>query len=159
MGADCKGARPQGRVNGDRAISGTQSVRRPRISHVLLHNPARCRAGHSLCLAAVAGGTSSRMAAAEKVVFFIRNPSSARLLARPSEYAETMTIAVGHGSWCAAQELTLAKPNLYSSFSDSSDNRSTETTRSSSAVLSTITPCVERPAMRMPATGVRISLP
>src|SRR6185312_2711267 len=41
----------------------------------------------------------------------------------------------------------------------SSLSRSTETTRSSSAVLSTITPCVERPAMRIPATGVRISLP
>jgi hypothetical protein len=41
----------------------------------------------------------------------------------------------------------------------SSLNRSTDTTRSSSAVLSTITPCVERPAMRMPDTGVRINLP
>src|SRR6185437_6286446 len=41
----------------------------------------------------------------------------------------------------------------------SSLSRSTETTCSSSAVLSTITPCVERPARRMPETGVRISLP
>src|SRR5262245_10390576 len=47
----------------------------------------------------------------------------------------------------------------YSSSSPSSDSRSTETTRSSSAVLSTITPCVERPAIRMPDTVVRISLP
>src|SRR6516164_7282672 len=37
-----------------------------------------CRAGHSLCHV-VAGGTSSRMAAPEKVVFYIRKtPSSAR---------------------------------------------------------------------------------
>ena len=43
--------------------------------------------------------------------------------------------------------------------SSSSLSRSTDTTCSSSAVLSTITPCVERPAMRMPETGVRISLP
>ena len=36
---------------------------------------------------------------------------------------------------------------------------STETTRSSSAVSNTITPCVERPTMRMPSTGTRISWP
>ncbi len=36
--------------------------------------------------------------------------------------------------------------------------RSTETTRSPSAVSNTITPWVERPAMRMPLTGQRMSL-
>ena len=49
---------------------------------------------------------------------------------------------------------------VYSSSSPpSSLRRSSETTFSSSAVLSTMTPCVDRPAMRMPDTGVRISLP
>ena len=43
--------------------------------------------------------------------------------------------------------------------SPSSPMRSTDTTFSSSAVLNTITPCVERPAMRMPFTGQRISCP
>src|SRR5262249_10440652 len=37
--------------------------------------------------------------------------------------------------------------------------RSTETTRSSSAVSNTITPWVERPAMRMPSTPQRMSWP
>ena len=37
--------------------------------------------------------------------------------------------------------------------------RSTETTRSCSAVWNTMTPCVVRPAMRMPATGTRMSWP
>src|SRR6516165_1383042 len=37
--------------------------------------------------------------------------------------------------------------------------RSTETTRSPSAVSNTITPWVERPAMRMPSTRVRMSWP
>ena len=37
--------------------------------------------------------------------------------------------------------------------------RSTETTCSSSAVSNTITPWVDRPAMRMPVTGTRISCP
>ncbi len=52
------------------------------------------------------------------------------------------------------------QPGDDSAYSSSSSlSRSTDTTCSSSAVLSTITPCVERPAMRMPDTGVRISLP
>src|SRR6516162_2459550 len=41
----------------------------------------------------------------------------------------------------------------------SSVNRSTEATRSLSAVENTITPCVARPAMRMPSTGQRMSWP
>ena len=36
---------------------------------------------------------------------------------------------------------------------------STDTTRSSSAVSNTITPCVERPAMRISSTRVRMSWP
>ena len=50
-------------------------------------------------------------------------------------------------------------PRVYASSSPSSVSpmRSTETTRSSSAVWNTITPCVARPAMRMPATGTRMS--
>jgi hypothetical protein len=43
--------------------------------------------------------------------------------------------------------------------SPSSVSRSTATTRSFSAVLKTMTPCVERPAMRMPLTGQRMSWP
>ena len=43
--------------------------------------------------------------------------------------------------------------------SPSSDSRSTDTTRSSSAVSNTITPWVARPAMRMPSTLVRINCP
>ena len=86
---------------------------------------------------------------------------------------------VNLGDWSGATPLTLAKRRGYKEmlkflklparierregferYSPSSSlNRSTDTTRSSSAVLSTITPCVERPAMRMPDTGVRISLP
>src|SRR5262249_42784268 len=51
-------------------------------------------------------------------------------------------------------------PIHYPPFSSpSSLMRSTETTRSSSAVSNTITPWVERPAMRMPSTRVRISWP
>src|SRR3974377_1102737 len=38
----------------------------------------------------------------------------------------------------------------------SSVNRSTEATRSLSAVENTITPCVARPAMRIPSTGQRM---
>ena len=38
-------------------------------------------------------------------------------------------------------------------------DRSTEATRSPSAVENTITPWVERPAMRMPSTGQRINWP
>ena len=45
---------------------------------------------------------------------------------------------------CSARYPPLSSP--------SSESRSTETTRSSSAVSNTITPCVERPAMRMPST-------
>src|SRR5262249_17365084 len=41
----------------------------------------------------------------------------------------------------------------------SSVNRSTEATRSLSAVENTITPCVARPAMRIPSTGQRMSWP
>ena len=43
--------------------------------------------------------------------------------------------------------------------SPSSLIRSTETTRSPSAVSNTITPWVERPAMRIPSTRVRMSWP
>ena len=41
----------------------------------------------------------------------------------------------------------------------SSVNRSTEATRSLSAVENTITPCVARPAIRIPSTGHRMSWP
>ncbi len=41
--------------------------------------------------------------------------------------------------------------------SPSSLNRSTDATFSPSAVENTMTPCVERPAMRMPSTGQRMS--
>ena len=44
-----------------------------------------------------------------------------------------------------------------SSSSSASPIRSTETTRSCSSVSNTITPCVARPAMRMPATGILMS--
>ena len=43
--------------------------------------------------------------------------------------------------------------------SPSSVSRSTDATFSPSPVENTITPCVERPAMRMPSTGQRISWP
>ena len=41
----------------------------------------------------------------------------------------------------------------------SSEIRSTDATFSPSAVLNTMTPWVERPAMRMPSTGQRINWP
>src|SRR6185437_8094602 len=50
------------------------------------------------------------------------------------------------------------RKNYASPFS-SPIRRSTETTCSFSAVENTMTPCVERPAMRMPLTGQRINCP
>src|SRR5262245_17638757 len=60
----------------------------------------------------------------------------------------------------SGEQFPVHDSNRYPPFSSpSSLIRSTETTRSASAVSNTITPWVERPAMRIPSTRVRMSWP
>ena len=77
---------------------------------------------------------------------------------RPSKsVAECCYLKLDHDPNCRSQSGSYSPP--FSSSPPSSVSRSTDATFSPSPVENTMTPCVERPAMRIPSTGQRMSWP